>query len=122
MSDDGGIINIDVLLPSETSSDISSDKEFLEDLYLAMNQKYLAEGIQSLQALWVLHRFSAWNITYAGVPFVLDLYNIIFMGNVSLLYSAINLAVPDDMTQPQHWLSANRLASIKESLAQYLGI
>lgn len=80
------------------------------------------EGINALQALWVHHRLRAAEITFMGMPMVLDVMNLVISGDIEVAYLALDNMTPDDGSQPFHWLTSARIDLLKSTIVDYLGL
>jgi hypothetical protein len=102
-------------------ADAEANKRFAQNLLLDFRQMNLDSGINAAQALWLHHRAKAFDINVSGVPMQVDLLNMAMVGDVEAAYIALNYAVPDDMSQPHHWLSQERINFLKNAIAVYMG-
>ena len=106
-------------------SDNLALREFCELYMLAFKQKNLSEGINVAQALWVHHRVRAWPVTLppemGGLSYTVDVLNMIVSGDVEVATLSLMHGTPDDMSEPYHWLSAERISWLVEGLTEFLG-
>lgn len=117
---------------SSYRADLEARRKFGSDVMLAFKQKNISEGIQWYQAQWLHSRMREWQINMppallaamGGVPdpvIKVDLVNIIVAGDIETASLALTYGVPDDMTSPFHWASAERLAWMNTQLKTWLG-
>ena len=100
---------------------IEQRKAFADQLMEDIKRQNTLEGINLMQALWVHHRLRALEITIGGVPFTIDLMNLVISGDIEVAAVVLMNTTPDDMTQPYHWLSTERLSWITAKITTYLG-
>lgn len=100
---------------------VSQRRQWAEEIIEEMKKDNLKEGINALQALWVHHRMRALSVTVSGVPFVIDLLNLVVSGDLEVAYVALGACSPDSMDQPYHWLSSEKIAAYRLKIAKKLG-
>jgi len=105
----------------EQIADLNSGIEWAKSLMAEFKQKNIDEGINAAQALWLHHRIRAWECTFSGVNYTVDIVNMAASGDITTSCLALIYGTPDDMTQPYHWLSAERLAWLVAQMKAYLG-
>lgn len=103
-------------------SDLEAEKEFLKELMLDLRQEYIDAGILPNQALWVHQRLSTWTFPFMGLTYTVDIFDMVQTGNSQLLYLSLTYGTPDDMSQPQHWITQARINEIKATLKSWLGL
>lgn len=115
----------DYLSNSGYKSDNEARRQFGHDLMLAFKQKNISEGIQWFQAIHMHARFRAWNVQMpaelGGSVETVDLLNMILSGDIETACLSAIYGVPDDMTSPLHWVSADRMAWTIEQMKNWLG-
>lgn len=65
-----------------------------------------------LKSLWVHHRLRAVEIILGPFAFTIDLMNLCISGDIETAAFIVSKMEPDDMTQPQHFLSAEVLQEL----------
>lgn len=84
-------------------------------------RKNSLEGISIVQSLWVFSRLEEISV---GFPFGtkhVDIFKMLQGGALASSYYCLLAVAPDDMTQPYHWVTSDRLNWMKQELAIYLG-
>lgn len=89
-------------------------------LMVKIKAKNKADGINAKQAMWMHHRLRDWHIVMTGTPMVVDIPKMFIFGDIEMAILSFQLGTPDDMTEPHHWLSAARVASIITELQSQL--
>lgn len=102
--------------------EINLRKEFATQLMAEFKKENINQGINLDQALWVHHRLRAIDINVNGLELTIDLMNLVVSGDLESAYATLLYAVPDDMSQPYHWLSSTQIAFLSQRLAGYLGL
>lgn len=83
--------------------------------------KNLSEGINWPQAVWLHSRVKDWDVNVNGVGvFKVDLYNVLNSGDLESAVYMILSGVPDDMTQPYHWVTLDRMQWVAEEIQKEL--
>lgn len=108
------------LTPSQ-NGDLQANITFCRNLLTEFRQKNIDEGINASQAMWAHHRMRAWDVNYSGNAFVLDLVNLATIGNIDVACLALIYGTPDDMSNPKHWLSADRINWLITEMKSHLG-
>ena len=91
-------------------------------LMVKIKAKNKAEGINAKQAMWVHHRLRDWHIVLTGTPMVVDIPKMFIFGDIEMAILSFQLGTPDDMTEPHHWLSQERLSWIISALQDQLAV
>jgi hypothetical protein len=100
---------------------VSQRRAMAEEIIEEMKKENLLAGINVLQALWVHNRLRALSITVGGVPFTIDLMNLVVSGDLEVAYVALGATTPDDMSMPFHFLSSEKIESYRLKIARKLG-
>jgi hypothetical protein len=100
---------------------IRQRKEYADDLLERLKQKNISEGINALQGMWMHSRMRALPITFMGLPFTQDIMNMAVSGDIEIACLTLMNATPDDMTQPYHWWSQDRINWLITDMKNYLG-
>ncbi|MFO0447770.1 MAG: hypothetical protein ACK52I_03610 [Pseudomonadota bacterium] len=101
---------------------IKERKAFADDLMERLKKRNVLADINIGQALWTHSRLRALEVSYPGLPVMtVDLLNMVVSGDVEAACVALMFSVPDDMSQPYHFLSADTIAWIVGELKAYLG-
>lgn len=83
--------------------------------------KNLSEGINWPQAVWLHSRVKDWDVSVHGVGvFKVDLYNVLNSGDLESAVYMILSGVPDDMTQPYHWVTFDRMQWVAKEIQKEL--
>lgn len=116
----------DYLSNSQYRSDNENRKRFASDLLLAFKQKNISEGINVVQAT-ALHAFiKEINVTYppqihGGWSGKVDLMNCALAGDVETACMSLQFCQVEDMSQPHHWLNAERRDWLVAQMKAWLG-
>lgn len=102
-------------------SDDNSRREFSRNLMQDFKLKNIEEGVDASQALWLHHRARAWDVNFNGLTVSVDLINMAYSGDIETTYIALAYGTPDDMSQPHHVWSQERIDYLKLEMAKYLG-
>jgi hypothetical protein len=109
----------------EINKTIEDNQQYAQGLMKRMKALNLSSNMNIGQAMWIHHRLRALdvNLTPIGIPITvtLDLLNLVVSGDVETGCVALQLCVPDDMSQPYHCLSAEFLAWTVADMKAYLG-
>jgi hypothetical protein len=73
-------------------------------------------------SMHVHHRLRAIDITVGGVPFTIDLMNLVISGDLETAYVVLAYMTPDDMSMPYHWLSQSRIDALRSKIATRVGL
>lgn len=73
-----------------------------------------------LKSLWVHHRLRAVPITFGEKNFVIDLLNLCISGDIETALVVVSLMEPDDMSQPEHFLSAAVLQELALTIREFM--
>lgn len=100
---------------------IKERKQYSEDLIERLKEKNINEGINIAQALWMHHRMRANSISFSGIPFTIDIMNLVISGDIEVACVTLMNTTADDMSQPFHWLSQDRINWLILDMKAYLG-
>jgi len=106
------------------SKTVVENKKFADNLMERLKNKNLIEGLSSIdQAAWVHHRLRKMDYTLSDETTVtqLDIMNLVVSGDVETAEHALGQMTPDDMTEPYHWLTQERIDWIRNEIRTYLG-
>ena len=95
-------------------------EQFKKNNLVRFMESGLTQEQSLLKSLWVHHRLRAVEITVGELPLVIDLMNLCISGDIETAYFVMCYMQPDDMTQPQHFLSEDVVAELKGFLAAEL--
>jgi hypothetical protein len=84
-------------------------------------RKNVLEGMSIKQSLWVFARFEDFKINCDFGEKHVDLFKMFQSGAIPTVYFCILQIQPDDMTQPYHWLTQERLDWVKEKIELHIG-
>lgn len=108
-------------MDSSQIGDYKSNVQFANELFMQFKQKNIDEGINGSQAIWLHHRTRAMNITAFGINYTLDIINMAASGDIETACLSLMYSTPDDMTEPQHWLTQDRIDFLVSSMKTHLG-
>lgn len=100
---------------------IEQRQKFCHELIQRFKDKNLQDGINAMQAFHLQHRMRALDVTFMGVPFVVDIMNLVISGDVEVGCLALLYCQPDDMSLPYHWFSTERRNWLVAEMKSYLG-
>jgi hypothetical protein len=100
---------------------IKQRKEFADQLLEEFKAKNISDGINGLQAMYMHHKLRALPVTFMGLSMTLDLLNMAISGDVEVAALSLLNCTPDDMSQPYHWLSAERRDWLVAKMKAFLG-
>ena len=103
-------------------ADDKAARAFASDLISKFKISNQDQEINFEQAVWTHHRLRAAVINVGGTEFTIDLLNLVVSGDITVAKYVLDLMTPDDMTQPYHWLSQERLDAIRAEINAYLGL
>lgn len=106
-------------------ADKESARLFLTQLMLDLTDEYNNAGIQDYQGIWVYHRFRKTSLTIPelGMTAEVSIPDLIApFADVGAIYFIFSQMQPDDMTEPYHWLSQERIDSIRNKIGVFLGV
>jgi flagellar biosynthesis GTPase FlhF len=63
----------------------------------------------------------ALDVTISGMPFRIDLLNLVVSGDLEVAYVVLGATVPDDMSMPYHFFTAERIGGYQLKIARKLG-
>lgn len=110
---------LDYLSRSVAKSREISD-EIIEGFKRRNLQYFIENGIPNevaiMKSLWVHHRLRAVDINVWGLPITIDLMNLCISGDLETAYVVLQYMQPDDMSQPFHYLSAEVIQSLAQSI------
>lgn len=86
--------------------------------YFVANQ--IPNEVAIFNSLWLHHRLRAVEINVGGIPFVIDVLNLVVSGDLETALVVLQYMTPDDMTAPYHFLSQERINRLVSMLAAAL--
>lgn len=102
--------------------DYNSNVQFAKNLFMEFKQKNKDEGITGPQALWMHHRVRSLIVSFPNMPETnQDIINMGASGDIETACLALMYCVPDDMTQPYHWLNQERINWLVSAMKTHLG-
>lgn len=109
-------------MTEEQIGDYTSNVEFARKLFRSFKQKNKDEGITGPQALWMHHRVRALTVNFPNMePTTQDIINMGASGDIETACLCLLYCQPDDMSQPYHWLNAERISWLIEKMKEHLG-
>lgn len=102
---------------------VKENKEFSDQLMQALKEKNLIEGLSSIdQAAWVHHKLRKVDYTLSDEETVvqIDVLNLVISGDIETADQVLSQIVPDDMSEPYHWLSQERINWIRNQIRGFL--
>jgi hypothetical protein len=119
------VVWTEYLSNQQYAADNQALRSFAQNLMLALKVKNQSEGIGILQALHTHNRLKSWDVALpvemGGFTFNVDVMNLVVAGDIETATIALMYGTPDDMTQPYHWLNAERIEWIVTQLKAWLG-
>lgn len=114
------------ILSREVSKSRIIADEIIEDFKLR-NLKYFIENnisndLAIMMSLHVHHRLRAVDVTVGGVPFTIDLLNLVISGDLETAYVVLKYMAPDSMELPYHFWSQEVIDLLRNSIADRIGI
>lgn len=100
-------------------ADKESAEKFLRRLMLDITDEYNQAGITDVQGLWVYHRFRKVDVNGMQLS-IADL--IAPFCDVGAIYYLFANMQPDAMTEPYHWMTQERIDSIRNKIGVFLGV
>jgi hypothetical protein len=101
--------------------DYESGVVFARKIFMEYKQKNKDEGINGAQAIWLHHRVRAWQVNFRGIPYTVDLINMAASGDLETACLSLMYGQPDDMTQPYHWFTQERIDCLVTEIKGFLG-
>jgi hypothetical protein len=107
---------------NQQQGDYEADVQFAKNLFMEFKQKNKDEGINGAQALWLHNRVRALEVNFPGMPSTIqDIINMGASGDIQTACLCLMFCTPDDMSQPYHWLSAERVNWLISAMKNHLG-
>lgn len=103
------------------SASIKERKAFADNLLEEFKLLNMSQGINALQGFHLQALMAEYVFTFMGQPQQIDIMNLAVSGDIELACLALIYGPTDDMTQPEHWLSAERKAWLILKMKEYLG-
>lgn len=114
---------------------IADRRRWAEELMQRLKKRNIDGGLGLAQSLWVHSRLRALEISVleahamampqlaplVGQTVIIDLMNLVVSGDIETAFAALMCAVPDDMSEDYHALSAEMIGWIMNEIAVYLG-
>lgn len=100
---------------------IKARKAYAEDLLERLKQRNISQRINVSQGLWMHSRMRAVPINFNGLEVSIDVMNLAVSGDIEIACVTLQYTTPDDMTQPYHWWSQERINWIINDMKAYLG-
>jgi hypothetical protein len=97
-------------------------EEFKKENLAYFVENSVPNDLAIMVSLHVHHRLRAIDITVGGVPFTIDLMNLVISGDLETAYVVLSYMEPDDMSMPYHWFSQSRIDSLKSKIAMRVGL
>lgn len=85
-------------------------------------QNEISNDIAILKSLWTHHRLRNIELTVSGITMNIDLMNLIITGDLETAYVVLSSITPDDMTQPYHFLSSDRIAAMAAKVKERISL
>lgn len=100
---------------------IQRRRVYCEDLIERLKKKNIIDRINPLQAVWMHHKMRALPVSYMGLDMVIDIMNLVISGDVEVAVISLLHSTPDDMSEPYHWFSQDRIDWIVADMKSFLG-
>lgn len=109
---------------------IAQSREWADEIIEEFKKENLKEFIEAgtsnemalLTSLHVHGRMRAISVTVGGVPFTIDLMNLVISGDLETAFVVLSYMEPDDMSMPYHWFNQTRIDSLKAKISDRIGI
>lgn len=102
--------------------DYASNVEFARSLFMHFKQRNKDAGVTGAQSLWMHSRVRALEVTFPGMPTTTqDIINMGASGDIETACLSLMFCTPDDMSQPHHFLSAERVSWLISEMKKHLG-
>jgi len=108
----------------DVTKSVQDKKNFASKLVKDIKQRNILEGLDTIdQAAWVHSRFRKTGFTLSdGITVVqIDVLNLMYSGDIETADMVLEQMIPDNMSQPYHWLSELRIDWIRNQIREYLG-
>lgn len=106
---------------SSQDGDYTSSVEFAKNMFKEFKHLNKEQGINGAQALWLHHRMRAWQVSFMGIPFTVDIINMGMSGDIETACLSLLYGQADDMTLHYHWMSQDRVNILINEMKSYLG-
>ncbi len=87
---------------------------------------FVTSGISNelalLKSMWTHNRLRAMDISVNGLSMTIDLMNLVVSGDLETAYFVLGLITPDDMSQPYHFLSQEKIDELRGMVADKIGV
>lgn len=103
---------------------VQANKEFADDMMQRLKEKNVSEGLSSIdQSAWIHHRMRKVDYTLSDAVTVvqIDVMNLVVSGDIETAEHTLGQMSPDDMSEPYHWLTQDRIDWIRNEIRAYLG-
>lgn len=112
------------------SRTVAESRKIADDIMGQLKVRNLAYFIENnvsndlaiMKSLWTHHRLRAASITVGGVPFVIDVLNLVVSGDLETAWVVLGAMEPDDMSQPFHFLEDGVLIFLRQLLGERIGL
>lgn len=96
---------------------------YCREVYREMIIRNVKDGINIMQSTYLFSRFEQYEYTIPGTnqTIKVDLFKLLETGAIPTLYYHLLRVQPDDMTQPYHFLTQERLNWLKSKFREWLG-
>lgn len=100
---------------------IDARKKFADELLEKFKARNIKDGINALQAMHMHHLLRAYNVTFAGVPMIVDIMNMAISGDLEVACLSLLYGETEDGSLPYHWMTASRKLWLINELKSFLG-
>jgi len=112
------------------SRTVSRSREIADEIieeFKRSNLQYFAQNnipndLAIMISIHVHHRLRAVQITVGGLPFTIDLMNLVVSGDLETAWVVLGLMEPDDMSMPFHFLSADKITALRAMIGDRVGL
>lgn len=110
-------------IPGIISKTVQENKAFANNMMHKLKQKNLLQGLNSIdQAAWVHHRLRKIDYVLSfGLTVQLDVLNLVVSGDLETAEHCLGQMLPDNMEEPYHWWTQERINWIRNEIRVYLG-
>jgi hypothetical protein len=100
---------------------IKQRKDFADQMLEKFKLRNIKDGINAAQGMWMHHMLRAYPVNFMGLAFTIDIMNLSISGDLEIACLCLMYGATDDMSQPYHWMNAERKAYLISEIKAYLG-
>jgi hypothetical protein len=108
-------------ISAKDRANYDSNLDFVKNLFTLFKLKNIEEGINGVQSIWLNMRMAELQGVFSGLNFKVDVVNMGASGDIQTACLVLMYCQPDDMTQPYHWLTQERIDFLVNGMKEHLG-